>query len=420
VRVIKIVKINEVEPEIKNKRLRVAAYIRVSSYKEIQESSYNFQLEWYNELIGKNDDWELVGLFADHGKSGLRINDRAEFNNMIDKALKGEIDLILTKSISRFSRNTVDILEIIKKLRERKIAVYFENEKINTLDERSQLIIDIMSAFAQEEARNLSENIKWGYKRRFEKGEIFTKYKNFMGYTCKNNEISIVPEQAIVVEKIFDLYIDGKTLSQIKEILELSGIKTVTGKEKWHVDTIDKMLSNEKYMGDTMLQKTCSIDFMSKKRMKNDGIFEKYYISNSHAAIISKDKFEKVQEEKKKRARLIKNEDGSVIVSKNKYNGKYILGNLLICENCGASYRRRTERGKVMWRCATRIEKGKESCEISPTLEEDIIKKYIIEVVNKSNKYEMQVEEFDEKVIREVVEKVRVYSKEEVKIEFCK
>ena len=391
------------ELESKKKKLKVAVYCRVSTLEERQMKSYVSQIEWYTKMILKNPEWEFAGVFADKGKSGLGFNDRSEFKKMIRKAMKGEIDLIITKSISRFSRNTLDSLNNIRKLKERKIAVYFEREDINTLDEKGGLLMEIMCGLAQEEIRNMSENIKWGYQRRFESGKILTKYKNFMGYTCENDELVIVQEQAIIVEKIFDLYLEGKTLNQIKEYLERNNIKTVTGKESWHTDTIDKMLNNEKYMGDSMLQKTCSVNFLSKKRLKNDGRVNRYYVANSHPEIISKEKFEKVQEEKKKRDRLIKNEDGTITVNSTKYNGKYLLGNLLVCGECGASYRRRTERGKVMLRCATRIEKGRASCESSPTLEEEHLKDVVVHEVFGGAGY------YDGEKLKKDVRSIKVY-----------
>ncbi len=189
-----------------------------------------------------------------------------------------------------------------------------------------------------------------------------------MGYTCVDGEIVIVPEQAEVVRKFFDLYLQGLSLGQIKAYLESQGIKTVTGKEIWDIKTIQRMLTNEKYKGDTMLQKTFTEDFMTGKKRKNDGQRNKYYVKDSHPAIVTAEEFDKVQEEMAKRSRFVSNEDGTAEISGSKYNGKYLLGNLLICGDCGASYRRRTERGKVLWRCATRIEKGKAACPLLPSV----------------------------------------------------
>lgn len=369
-------------------------------------------------MIKNNPDWEFAGIYGDHGKSGLLIDERDGLNELIQKVLEGKINLILTKSISRISRNILNTLLIIKRLKEMNVNMYFEKEDLNTADVNANLMISIMGSLAQEESRNMSENIKWGYKRRFEKGDTLTKYKNFMGYTCANGEMVVLPEQAEILKKIFELYLEGKTLKQIKEYLEEEGIKTVTGKDKWHITTIDNMLSNEKYMGDSMLQKTCSVGFLSKKRLKNDGIVDKYYATNSHPAIISIKVFEQVQEEKAKRARLIKNADGTVTVSHTKYNGKYLLGNLLVCDVCGASFRRRTERGKVMWRCSTRIEKGRENCGNSPSLEEKMLQDATMQAITNVVDSKPKYVKFDEKIVRQLVKSIRVVSEDIVIITF--
>ena len=280
--------------------------------------------------------------------------------------------------------------------------MHFENEKLDSIEADKEFEITLRGMLAQDESRNISENIQWGIQRKFEKGEIYTKYKNFMGYTCVDGEIVIVPEQAEVVRKIFDLYLHGLSLGQIKAYLESQGIKTATGKDDWNVKTIRDMLKNEKYKGDTMLQKTFTEDFMTGKKRRNDGQRNKYYVKDSHPAIVSAEVFDKVQEEMAKRARLVSNDDGTVGMSGSKYNGKYILGNLLVCGDCGASYRRRTERGKVVWRCATRIEKGKEACPRSPTLDEGWVQDILSKTVCRDGTY-------DENMIRSEVDKIPVF-----------
>jgi len=263
--------------------------------------------------------------------------------------------------------------------------------------------ITLRNMFAQDESRNTSENIQWGFQRKFEKGDIFTKYKNFMGYTCINGEIAIVLEQAEVVRKIFDLYLQGLSFGQIKAYLESMGIKTVTGNDHWDTTTIQKMLKNEKYKGDTMLQKTYTEDFMTGKKARNVGQRNRYYVRNSHPAIISAEVFDKVQEEMVRRARLVRKEGGTVESSMSKYNGKYLLRNLLVCGDCGASYRRRMERGKVVWRCAIRIEKGKEACAGSPTLNEEWVQNVLGEMVCENGIY-------DEEIVRNNVEKILIFN----------
>jgi len=383
-----------------NKELKVAAYCRVSTSGPKQLRSLEIQIKTYTKMIKSHSNWLFAGVFHDV-ESGLRRSGRTGLDKMIEKAKKGKIDYIITKSISRVSRDTLLILKMIRFLRERGINMHFENEKLDSIEADKEFEITLRGMLAQDESRNTSENIKWGFQRKFEKGDIFTKYKNFMGYDCVDGEIVIVPEQAEVVRKMFDLYLQGLSFGQIKSFLETQGIKTVTGKETWDAKTIQRMLTNEKYKGDTMLQKTFTEDFMTGKKSKNIGQRNQYYVKDSHPAIVSDEVFDKVQEEMAKRARLVVKDDGTVETSGSKYNGKYLLGNLLVCGDCGASYRRRTERGKVVWRCATRIEKGKEACLHSSTLDEGWVQDTLSIAV-------CQNEVYDESIIRNEIDKIQV------------
>nr|WP_206812194.1 recombinase family protein [Paradesulfitobacterium ferrireducens] len=386
-----------------NKKLRVATYCRVSTSGPEQLRSLEIQIKTYTKMIKSYPDWIYAGVFYDI-ESGLRRSGRTGLDKMLRKAAKGKIDYLITKSISRVSRDTLEILKIIRFLRERGINMHFENEKLDSIDVDKEFEITLRGMLAQDESRNTSENIQWGFQRKFEKGDIFTKYKNFMGYDCVDGEIVIVPKQAEVVREIFDLYLQGLSLGQIKAYLESQGIKTVTGKETWDAKTIQRMLTNEKYKGDTMLQKTFTEDFMTGKKGKNIGQRNRYYVKNSHPAIVSAEIFDKVQEEMARRSSFVSKEDGTVEISGNKYNGKYLLGNLLVCGDCGASYRRRTERGKVVWRCATRIEKGKDACANSPTLDEEWIKKVLGEMYCEDGSY-------DEGVVRNNVDRIQIFDK---------
>lgn len=359
-----------------NKKLKVDVYCRVSTKFESQQSSIDLQVSNYKTVIQSNPQWEYAGVYFDYG-SGLRQKGRSDLENMINKACAGEIDYILTKSLSRLSRNVT----IIRKLKERGINMYFENENLNSIEDEAEFAITLSGILAQKESRNLSENIQWGYQRKFENGDIFTKYKNFMGYQCENGNLVIVPEQAEVVKAIFNLYLDGMTLQQIKEHLEFQQIKTATSKDVWATYVIQKMLKNEKYTGCTMFQKTFTEDYLTGKRKVNHGERAKYYIEDTHPAIVSKDIFNRVQAEMKRRERIVRNDDGSIEASKSKFNSKYIIDNLLVCGDCGASYRRRTERGKVLWRCATRIEKGKNECALSPMVNEKWLKGRLAELI---------------------------------------
>lgn len=235
-----------------NKKIRVAAYCRVSTFGLAQLHSLDTQIEAYTRMIKNNKDWRFAGVFYDV-ESGLRRKGRTDLDKMLKKAEKGKIDYIITKSISRISRDTLEVLKIIRFLRERGINVHFENENLDSINVNNEFEITLRGMLAQDESRNTSEDIQWGFQRKFEKGDIFIKYKSFMGYTCVDEKIAIVPKQAEVVRTIFELYLKGFSLGQIKSYLESQGIKTAMGKDVWDTKTIHKMLKNEKYKGDTML-----------------------------------------------------------------------------------------------------------------------------------------------------------------------
>jgi site-specific DNA recombinase len=385
-----------------NKKLRVAAYCRVSTSGSEQLRSLEIQISSYKKMIKSNPDWLFAGVYYDI-ESGLRRSNRKSLDKLLKKAAKGKIDYTNTKSISRVSRDTLEILKIIRILRKLGINMHFENEKLDSIEADKEFEITLRGMLAQDESRNTSENIQWRIQRKFEKGEIYTKYKNFMGYTCVDGEIAIVPGQAEVVRKMFELYLQGLSLGQIKDYLESQGIKTATGKEIWDTKTIQRMLTNEKYKGDTMLQKTFTEDFMTGKKSKNVGQRGRYYVKDSHPAIVSAEVFDKVQEEMAKRSRIVSNEDCAVETSGSKYNGKYLLGNLFVCVDCGASFQRRTERGKVVWRCATRIEDGKEACLHSPTLDEGWVQDVLSKSICRGGAY-------DESIIRNEVDKIQIFN----------
>ena len=403
----KVRKIEVVKNSIEKCRKKVAAYCRVSTKYESQKSSIDLQISYYTRLIDENPEWDNAGIYIDYG-SRCRIKGREGFCKMIQKALEGEIDYIITKSISRFSGNTVDMLQTIRKLKENGVVVYFEKEELDSTDERAEQMITIYTALAQEEIRNMSENIKWGYEQKFAKGELLNNYKLFYGYYVQDVELKINDEQAKVVRNIFQWYIEGFSFRQIKLELERQGILTASGGKVWHEKVIQGMLRNEKYCGDTMLQKTITEDFLTGKRVKNDGQKARYYVYNSHKGIVSKEVYMKAVCEMNSRRRVVKYDDGTV-ESKKKYNGQNLLGNLLVCGECGATFRRRTERGKVVYRCATRIEKGREACKESPTIEEEWIRAELGKRVC-GGKY-------DEGKIRGQVDKIVILTNGKIKIE---
>ena len=355
------------------RKLRVAAYCRVSTKYESQKSSIELQKDYYEGYIKAHPNWLFAGVYADYG-SRVRIDKRTEFQKIIQKVVNGEMDCIITKSISRFSGNTVDMLQTIRLLKEKGVTVWFEKENIRSADENIELVITIHTMLAQEEIRNMSENIQWGFKRRFEQGITLNNYKYFYGYDVINGELVINEQQAAVVRDIYEWYLQGMSLGQIKKRLEEKKIKTASGKDVWSKSVIQEMLCNEKYMGDCMLQKYFTEDYLSGKKAKNIGQRDKYYVHDSHEGIISKEKFLEVACEMNRRKNLAVKNDDEIVKKGRKYNPQNVLGNILECEECGAAFRRRTERGKVVYRCATRMEKGREACKESPTVGEEWIK----------------------------------------------
>lgn len=279
-------------------KLRVAAYCRVSTDRDEQESSYEAQVEHYTEFIDRNPEWQLAGIYADDGISGTNTKKREEFNRMIEDCMASKIDMVITKSISRFARNTLDCLKYIRQLKEKNISVYFEKENINTMDAKGEVLLTIMASLAQQESQSLSQNVKLGLQFRYQAGKVQVNHNRFLGYT-KDDEgnLVIVPEEAEIVLRIYREYLEGASLFQIGQGLEADGIKTAAGSDYWLQSTLKKILTNEKYIGDALLQKTYTVDFLNKKRVANNGIVPQYYVENSHPAIIPREKFMKVREE---------------------------------------------------------------------------------------------------------------------------
>ncbi len=375
-----------IKPQFKT--LRVAAYCRVSTTLEQQETSYEAQVSYYTEKIKSNHNWKLAGIYADDGKSATNTKKRDDFNTMIEDCMAGKIDMVITKSVSRFARNTVDSLQNIRKLKEKNIAVFFEKEGVNTLEGTGELLITILSSQAQEESRNLSENTRWGLVRRFENGIVSVNHNKFLGYTKdENDELVIVPEEAELVRRIFRLYLEGNSIVQICKILDDEGITTVTGLTKWCPGVIDKMLSNEKYMGDVLQQKTFTVDFLTKKRVKNNGIVPQYYIQDDHEAIIPKELYYRIQEEKTRRASLSKSAVArSAKKEKSKYSSKYALTDITVCKECGHPYRRQVwskyGQKSAVWRCENRLKNGIKHCKHSPTLKEEALQEAVMTAIN--------------------------------------
>lgn len=372
---------NTVTKEEKPK-LRVAAYCRVSTDSDEQANSYEVQVEHYTQFIQKNPEWELAGIFADDGISGCNTKKRSEFNRMIEECMAGGIDMIITKSISRFARNTLDCLKYIRELKEKNIPVFFEKENINTMDSKGEVLLTIMASLAQQESQSLSQNIKLGLQYRYQNGEVQVNHNRFLGYTKdEEGHLIIDPAGAEVVKRIYREYLEGGSLLQIARGLEADGILIAAGKSKWRPETLRKILQNEKYIGDALLQKTYTVDFLNKKRVQNNGIVPQYYVENSHEPIIPRDLYMQVQEEMARRANL----HSGAKRKKRVYSSKYAFSSIVYCPKCGEIYRRITwnNRGKhsVVWRCCTRVEYGPEQCD-APTIQEADLQTAVVKAIN--------------------------------------
>ncbi|HEM5125650.1 TPA: recombinase family protein [Streptococcus suis] len=348
-----------------NPKLRVAAYCRVSTDQDEQLSSYENQVRHYQDFIAQQDDYDLVDIYTDEGISGTNTKKREGFNRMIADCREGKIDRILVKSISRFARNTLDCIKYVRELKELGIGVTFEKENIDSLDAKGEVLLTILSSLAQDESRSISENATWGIRKRFERGEVRVNATKFMGYDKdKEGKLIINPEQAQVVRDIYNLYLDGYSPEHIARHFNKEGVKGWSGKANWCPGAILKMLQNEKYKGDALLQKTYTVDFLTKKRIANDGQVNQYYVEGSHEGIIDEETWETVQleivrrktyrEEHQLKSYIMQSED-------NPFTTK------VFCGACGSAFGRKnwaTSRGKrKVWQCNNRYRiKGVEGC----------------------------------------------------------
>lgn len=331
----------------KASKLNVAAYCRVSTEKEEQEHSLEIQTAHYRNEIESNPQWKLVDVFVDFGLSGLNDTKRTEFMRMIELCEKGKIDLILTKSISRFARNQLDCLSYIRKLRLKNIGIRFDKERINTLDPSSEIFLSWFSAFAQAESESLSMNITRGKRMGFREGKFPFPFKLYGFRKGENGQPEIDEQEAKIVRKIFYSYIEGKSLKDIQKLLQENEIDSPTGNKVWSTTTLSGMLKNEKYMGDALLQKTYTVDFLTKKIARNKGEVAQYYVENSHQGIVSKEIFNMVQDEIKRRSQHFIKEIPQP------YSSQYALTGKVYCGECGSPYRRVTwsKKGKkkIVW-----------------------------------------------------------------------
>jgi len=355
---------------------RVAAYARVSTNDEEQQTSYEAQIDYYTQHIKANGDCEFVEVYTDEGISGTNTKKRDGFRRMVQDALDGKIDLILTKSVSRFARNTVDTLTTVRQLKEKGVEVYFEKENIYTLDSKGELLITIMSSLAQEESRSISENVTWGQRKRFADGKVNMPYKRFLGYAKgEDGTPKIVESEAEIVRLIYKLFLQGKTQNFIARYLTAKGIPTPGKKKKWNVSTVLSILQNEKYKGDAVLQKRFTVDFLTKTTKVNEGEVPQYYVENSHPAIIEPEVFDMVQAEIKRRKPIGRQQSGVGC-----FSGK------IICGECGGFYGSKvwhstSKYRRTVWQCNNKF-KNETHCK-TPHLSEEVLQRIFVEAFNR-------------------------------------
>lgn len=353
-------------------RRRTAAYARVSTDTEEQLSSYEAQVEHYTQYIQANPNWEFVGVYTDEGISATSMKRREGFKQMVRDALEGKIDLIITKSVSRFARNTVDSLATIRELKDKGVEVYFEKDNVYTFDSKGELLITLLSSLAQEESRSISENVAWGQRKRFADGKVSLPYKRFLGFEKGENGLpKIVPGEAEIVRLIYQLFLDGKTPSGIAKILMQRGIPAPGGRMKWGGGTVESILTNEKYKGEAVLQKTFTVNFLTKAKKANEGELQQYHIKNSHPAIISPEVHDLVQDELRRRKQ-----------SGRRYSGQSCFSSRIVCGDCGTFYGSKVWHAndryrRVIWQCNGKY-KGAEKCTTSHLTDEELKQAFVM------------------------------------------
>jgi len=363
-------------PFNEQRKRRTAGYARVSTDSDEQFTSYEAQIDYYTNYIKSRDDWEFIDVYTDEGISGTNTKHREGFKLMITDALKGKIDLIVTKSVSRFARNTVDSLTTVRQLKEKGIEIYFEKENIWTLDSKGELLITIMSSLAQEESRSISENVTWGQRKRFSDGKVCVPFGHFLGYDRgeDGNLVSNEKEGAII-KRIFSMFLQGMTPYGIASQLTADGILSPGKKDKWNAATVRRILGNEKYKGDALLQKSYTVDFLTKKKKLNEGEIPQYYVENNHEAIIEPAVFDMVQRELERRQ-----------PGHNRHSGVHIFSGKIKCGECGSWYGSKvwhsnSKYRRMVWQCNHKFDNN-EKCQ-TPHLEEENIKQLFVTAANK-------------------------------------
>ncbi len=388
-------KVTKIAPRAQTARLlRVAAYARVSCGKDAMLHSLSAQVSQYSRLIQSHSGWQYVGVYADEATTGTK-DDRADFQRLLDDCRAGKIDMVITKSVSRFARNTVILLSTVRELKALGIDVYFEEQNIHSASADGELMLTILASFAQEESRSVSENCKWSIRQRFKKGEptFFRCY----GYKWVDGQLQLVPEEAVVVKRIFESYLSGNGLPAISKELAEAGIPSRDG-GKWTIISLYYMLRNERYIGDLLLQKEYVADHISKKKVRNNGELPQYYVTDAHEPIINREMFDAVQVELERRREKYSAKDGPTIGRVYPFSGK------LNCCTCGDRYRRKiancgSKYAHPIWICSTFNQKGKAAC-ASKQIPEQIL----MDTVAKA----LAIPMFDEDVFDDMVDHIDV------------
>jgi site-specific DNA recombinase len=380
-------KVEQPVPCIPTKK-RVAAYARVSSGKDAMHQSLSAQISYYNAYIQNHRNWEYAGVYADEAITGTKSN-RVEFQRLLQDCRDGKIDIILTKSISRFARNTVDLLETIRMLRELNVEVYFERENISSLSMEGELMLTILASFAQEESKSVSDNCKWRIRKQFSEGEL-ANLRFMFGYRINKGEIEVDPEQAAVVRMIFDDYINGMGGTKIAAKLRDMGIPTELGGE-WRDERIHAIIKNEKYTGNALLQKKFVVDHLTKKQVRNKGQLKQYFAEGTHPAIIDIETFNKANEIMEQRRRAFHGDRRALEL--------FPFKGIIHCSICGKDFIRKKVREKYFWRCSTYQKKGKTACPSKQIPEQTLFEK---------SAEALDINEFDETVFAKMITKIRV------------
>lgn len=399
-----ITKLQQVKAPAEKKKLRVAAYCRVSTGSDAQLESLDTQKTYFENYINSRNDWELAGIYYDEGITGTKKEKRTALLQLMSDCESHQIDMVITKSLSRFSRNTTDCLELVRRLLAVNVPIFFEKESINTMDAKGEVLLTIMASLAQQESQSMSQNIKLGLQYRYQQGKVQINHNHFLGYTKDaDGNLIIDPEQAETVKRIYREYLEGYSMDKIAAGLMADGILTGAGKTKWWTSTINKILRNEKYIGDALLQKTYTTDFLSKTRIKNNGTVPQYYVEGNHEAIIPKEIFMQVQEELVRRRVVHTSANGR----KRSYSSNHCFSQLIFCGECNEMFRRIhwNNRGckSIVWRCESRLQNTGVACRartVNEELLQDIILKAINEMVLDKSGYRKMLQENIATVIR--------------------